>query len=236
MSGEHLFSEVALNLLTGPDGKIAREGYPWQEEGEVQLVPPSACKANVLCKRHNNALSPVDATAGRFLKAILRTPDFLQNHEMRLLMLSGDDIERWMLKTLCTHIVVVRKFGDDWGPPVPWLEILWDMKPFPSRCGLYFNEGLGETSPDAPILGIRVMTCPGVDGPTGTNIQLGAHRFALAMIAPTAQQTPGSALQTQYYRPTHFVINFGKSEVVYCFGWADPVAPRRIGMSWAPKA
>src|SRR5258708_35281563 len=34
MSGEHLFSEVTLNLLTGPDGKIIREGYPWQEEGE----------------------------------------------------------------------------------------------------------------------------------------------------------------------------------------------------------
>ncbi len=236
MSGEHLFSEVTLNLLTGPDGKIVRAGYPWQEEGEVQLLTPSTCKANVLCKRHNNALSSVDATAGRFLKAILRTPDSLRGHEMRVLMLSGDDLERWMLKTLCTHIVVVRKFGDNWEPPVPWLDILWGMKPFPSGCGLYFNQSIGETSPDAPRLGLRVMTCPGTVGPTGTNIQLGPHRFALAMIAPTAQQAPGSALQTQYYRPTDFVINFGKSEVVYIFGWADSVSPRRIGMSWAPNA
>jgi hypothetical protein len=33
------------------------------------------------------------------------------------------------------------------------------------------------------------------------------------MIAPSFQQTPDSVLQTEYYRPTDFVINFGKSEV-----------------------
>jgi len=236
MSGEHLFSEVMLNLLTGPDGKVVRTGYPWQEEGEVQSLTPSTCKANVLCKRHNNGLSSIDATAGRFLKAILRAPDFLQSHEIRVLMLSGDDVERWILKTLCAHIVAVRKFGDNWEPPKPWLDILWDMKPFPSGCGLYFNQGVGESSPDAPRLGLRVMTCPGIVGPTGAIIQLGPHQLALAMIAPSFQQTPDSVLQTEYYRPTDFVINFGKSEVVYSFGWADSVTPRRIDMSWAPGA
>jgi hypothetical protein len=53
------------------------------------------------------------------------------------------------------------------GTPKPWLDILWDMKPFPSGCGLYFNQGVGESSPDAPRLGLRVMTCPGIVGPTG---------------------------------------------------------------------
>lgn len=86
---------------------------------------PSTCKANVLCKRHNNALSSVDATAGRFLKAILRAPDFLQSHEIRVLMLSGDDVERWILKTLCTHIVAMRKFGDNWEPPSHGSTSLW---------------------------------------------------------------------------------------------------------------
>jgi hypothetical protein len=56
------------------------------------------------------------------------------------------------------------------------------------------------------------------------------------MIAPSFQQTPDSVLQTEYSRPTDFVINFGKSEVVYSFGWADSVTPRRIDTSWAPNA
>ena len=131
ISGEHLFSEVTLNLVAGRDGKVSRTGYPWQEEGELQTLTPSTCKADVLCKRHNNALSPVDAAIGRFLKAILNAPDFLRNQDLRVLMLSGDDLERWILKTLCTHIVAVRKFGSAWEPPVPWLDILWGMRPFP---------------------------------------------------------------------------------------------------------
>src|SRR5579872_2728176 len=36
MSGEHLFSETILNLLTGADGKLIRAGYPWQANGEFQ--------------------------------------------------------------------------------------------------------------------------------------------------------------------------------------------------------
>ena len=235
ISGEHLFSEVTLNLVAGQDGKVRRTGYPWQEQGELQLLTPSNCKANVLCKRHNNALSPIDAAIGRFLKAILNTPDFLQNQDLRVLMLSGDDLERWILKTLCTHIVAVRKFGSDWEPSLQWLEILWGMQPFPPGCGLYFNHEVGGSSLDAVQLGLHVLTCPGTDGPSGGIVQLCGHRFALAMVAPAPMQTSGSALVSKYYRPADFVISYGKSEVVYSFGWAAPVVPRRIGISWAPN-
>lgn len=235
MSGEHLFSEVMLNLVAGPDGKVSRAGYPWQEEGQIQTLTPSNCKANVLCKRHNNALSPVDTAIGRFLKAILNTPDFLQKHDLRVLILSGDDFERWILKTLCTHVVAVRRFGSSWEPPLHWLEILWGMRRFPPGCGLYFNHEVERSSPDAVQLGLRVLTSPGVDGASGGIVQLCGHHFALALVAPTLQQTCDSVLVPKYYRPTDFVISCEKSEVVYSLGWSDPVAPRRIGISWSPN-
>jgi hypothetical protein len=95
----------------------------------------------VLCKRHNNALSSVDATAGWFLKAILRAPDFLQSHEIRVLMLSGDDVGRWILKTLCTHIVAVRKFGDNWEPPSHVLRTA--IRGFPNHL-LFYRSDSGE--------------------------------------------------------------------------------------------
>jgi hypothetical protein len=235
MSGEHLFSEVTLNLVAGPDGNVSRIGYPWQEEGQIQTLRPANCKANVLCKRHNNALSPLDTAAGRFLKAIVNTPGFLQNHDLRVLILSGDDIERWILKTLCTHIVVVRRFGSDWEPPLEWLEILWSMKSFAAGCGMYFNQDVGKASPDAVQLGLRVLTSPTIDGASGGIIQLCGYQFALAMVAPTLQQTPDSVLVPKYYRPSDFIISYGKSEVVYSLGWADPVVPRRVGISWSPS-
>jgi hypothetical protein len=50
MSGEHLFSEVVLNLLAGTDGKVVRTGYPWQVEGEFQSLTPATCKAMNFCK------------------------------------------------------------------------------------------------------------------------------------------------------------------------------------------
>jgi len=226
---------VTLNLVAGQDGKVTRTGYPWQEAGEVHTLTPSSCKANVLCKRHNNALSPVDLAIGRFLKAILNTPDFLRNQDLRVLILSGDDVERWILKTLCTHTAAVRRFGGTWVPPLQWLDILWGMKPFPRGCGLYFNQEIGKSSPDSVQLGLRPLTSPGIDGPSGGIVQLCGHHFALAMVAPTPQQTSDSVLVPKYYRPTDLVISHGKSEVVYSFGWADPVVPRRIGISWAPN-
>src|SRR5580658_3760713 len=73
ISGEHLFSAIMLDLLKGADGRVVRTGYPWQVEGEFQSLPPASCTANVLCKRHNNALSPTDASAGTFFKGIVRT-------------------------------------------------------------------------------------------------------------------------------------------------------------------
>ncbi len=235
ISGEHLFSEVMLKLLVGADGKFARTGYPWQAEGEFQSLTPATCKANVLCKRHNNALSPLDTTAGAFFKAILKTPEFLQNHELRVLILSGDDLERWILKTLCTHIVVTRKFGANWEPPLEWLSILWGMKPFPPQCGLYFNHEVGQSMPDTPMVALRVLTSEGMAGATGAVVELGAYRLALAMVPPNPQQTSDSVLIPSYYRPSDFVISCGKSEVVYSLGWDAPVVPRLIGITWAPS-
>ena len=190
----------------------------------------------MLCKRHNNALSPVDSTAGAFLKGILKTPEFLRSEELRLLSLSGDNFERWMLKTLCTHIIVVGKFGKAWEPPLEWLEILWNMKPFPAGCGLYFNHEVGQSTSDVPKLALRVLTCPGVEGATGGVFELGAFRLALAMVPPNRHQICDSVLVPKYYRPSDFVITYGNREVLLSLGWDTPVVPQRIRISWTPNS
>jgi hypothetical protein len=148
---------------------------------------------------------------------------------------SGDDIERWILKTLCTHLVVTGKFGGDWEPPLEWLQILWGMKPFASHCGLYFNQKLGEVRPDVKKVAFRVLTSPSVAGASGAVVELGAYEFALALIPPDPKQSIDSALNPQYYRPSDFVVKCGQHEVVYAFGWNDPVLPIRVGISWEPK-
>jgi len=124
----------------------------------------------------------------------------------------------------------------DWEPPLEWLEILWGMKPFPPGCGLYFNREVGQTAPDMAKLALRALTSPGIAGATGAMVELGPYQFGLAMVRPNPQQDPDSVLNPKYYRPSDFVITYGKREVVFSLGWEARVAPQRIGVSWAPNS
>ncbi|MEK6282821.1 MAG: hypothetical protein AABN95_20890 [Acidobacteriota bacterium] len=73
------------------------------------VVPIPRLASNILCERHNQALSGLDATMGLFTEAIRdfdaeqRKPD--APSEVR--SFSGDDIVRWMLK--CTVGLVIFK-------------------------------------------------------------------------------------------------------------------------------
>jgi len=83
-------------------------------------------------------------------------------------------------------------------------------------------------------MSFRVLTCPGSVEPSGAIAELAGYQFALAMIPPNPTQTSDSVLVPKYYRPSDFVISHEQSEVVFSFGWAVPVVPQRIGISWAP--
>ncbi|WFU36314.1 hypothetical protein QA635_18635 [Bradyrhizobium brasilense] len=76
---------------------------PWQAPGATQGLPISAMVANILCERHNNALSPLDAEAGRFfsiLAGIEANEGRAYRHPL-IDLVSGTVIEKWMLKVAC---------------------------------------------------------------------------------------------------------------------------------------
>jgi hypothetical protein len=97
----------------------------------------------VLCKRHNEALSPLDTWVRRFLEAIdlwrVHLPSGAPGDFHRLF--NGYDLERWMLKTLCGVSACsncpTNELTTKWNPPRAWLKILFEGAPFPFRCGLY---------------------------------------------------------------------------------------------------
>lgn len=92
LEAEHFVSKVLLRQL----GKtFAVSGMPWA--GPKAKSSPKALKAHVLCKRHNNALSPVDEAAGRFHRIMLAATngENIGNAEF-----DGDDLERWSIKLL----------------------------------------------------------------------------------------------------------------------------------------
>ena len=71
--------------------------------GKTATIPVSALTANVLCTRHNTALSPLDARVGQFYHELADAEEFLRNDEQepRVRLFSGHDLELWSLKLLC---------------------------------------------------------------------------------------------------------------------------------------
>jgi hypothetical protein len=67
ISAEHFISATVLSQLG--DKKVRLNGMPWLR-GATKNLPISSLTGNILCRRHNAALSPLDAMAGRFFSAL----------------------------------------------------------------------------------------------------------------------------------------------------------------------
>jgi hypothetical protein len=108
ISGEHLISEAVIEILRG-DGNFTASGLPWLEAGETKALAPKNLTANCLCRRHNSALSPLDAAAKIFFAGLR---DCLESSEAVLpYLLSGHDVERWLLKTLKANETAAAHIG-----------------------------------------------------------------------------------------------------------------------------
>jgi hypothetical protein len=66
ISREHYISRSVLDLFGG--GGIAVSGMPWIPDGEQRRVSAASLTGRMLCERHNQALSSLDAVAARFLQ------------------------------------------------------------------------------------------------------------------------------------------------------------------------
>lgn len=103
LSNEHWISKGVL--VDASDGKRVRiGGLPWQPEGRIDHLPPSTLGSNILCERHNNSLSPLDAHAAHAFKVMdnfyidqIGKNDLGGNH---IDLVHGEHLERWLLKMI----------------------------------------------------------------------------------------------------------------------------------------
>jgi hypothetical protein len=99
ISREHVLSASILRQL---GGVIVISGVPWLAPGETMNLTVDNLTAKILCKRHNEALSPLDAEAGRFFSILENLLiDFNLEKTSRYPLydlVSGSMLELWMLK------------------------------------------------------------------------------------------------------------------------------------------
>src|SRR5215472_8022840 len=79
MSREHFVSDNVLTLVG--ETNVAVNGAPWLPQGVTKPLPISALVGNILCKRHNEAMSSLDTTAGKFFRSVKSIYQDLGNHK-----------------------------------------------------------------------------------------------------------------------------------------------------------
>jgi hypothetical protein len=128
---EHYVSEGILELIEEPDGTRSRTVRSYGLSflaGESRILGVAGLTAKILCKTHNEALSPFDSAGKAFYCAVDRlNASTAPAAPAEVLTVSGDDLERWMLKTLCGGLYsgnFMVKPGEgmkDVAPPRAWL-------------------------------------------------------------------------------------------------------------------
>jgi hypothetical protein len=101
LSNEHWLSKGVL--LEAGDGQPLRfRGLSWQQAGSEVQIPARRMGSNILCSRHNTALSRLDTTAVRVFRALRRYQRDLRTkpdpHGDEFFLASGEELERWLLK------------------------------------------------------------------------------------------------------------------------------------------
>jgi hypothetical protein len=138
ISKEHFLSKCVQDLFGGE----ARVKTPFLGE-EGKLLKLASLSSNVLCVRHNNALSPLDDLARRYFEfALGRT-----KHEF--LVIRGTDLERWLLKLMCG--IIATGYGQTPSgtlitglePPLAALATLFGSLELPENWGLVIPKKAG---------------------------------------------------------------------------------------------
>jgi len=167
MSGEHYISK---SLLAEIGATVSVGGLRWLGPDTRKDVGISSLTANILCKRHNEALSSLDAHAGMFMRVLKYIDNDLATnstdipHENNYL-LSGEILECWMLKVLLGVHFSKNAFGpegatiDNFGLNMERVSKALYEQSWHERCGLYIALPPGETTTS---LSFEVMVLAGL--------------------------------------------------------------------------
>src|ERR1700687_3518444 len=235
LSREHFISEGLLKELS-VGGLVSIDGFPWQSDRGIQKLPTAVLASNILCRRHNVALSTLDAVALRFFRWIDEFHgEFDRGQEdNRFCLVNGHDVERWILKTLCGAVfsknATINAAKSDWQPPTEWLQILFGEAQFSARCGLYVSGKI----PDSEGIerGYKfVAFSNNAAGVYGARVSLNDETFGVAMSAPP-EDLANTFLATHVYRPRGLAFTNGTSEKIIQFGWDDGLVHTGVRMTY----
>jgi hypothetical protein len=134
MSGEHVVSSAVFGA--GCSCPILIEGVQRIRGGSPT---PNAEKSNILCRRHNSMLSPLDELAGRVASFQAQANE--ENFEDSL-TIEGELLERWLVKTVVNAAAAGWIGSRKFRPSPEIVSAIFGQTPIPHGLGLYSVDGI----------------------------------------------------------------------------------------------
>lgn len=233
ISAEHIVSKSVCQVLMG-DGEFSISGLPWLEAGQTKIIAPPTAKC--LCVKHNNLLSPLDAAAHRFF-ASLKT--YLEHDAgMRHTLVSGHDLERWLLKT-AKAAAVSRSLAHGgealsgaFACDEALLEMLDDPQRWPSGAGLYCTMSVGDLTQKTDRFQIQPLTND-QDEIEALAFNILEFRFVLLLDGCDLEKYP--SITAAMYRPGRIEISYPKSTSWITLSWEDGNQHEALTVQWVQK-
>jgi hypothetical protein len=234
ISGEHIISDSVCQVLIG-DGEFSISGVPWLEAGEVKIIAPPQAKC--LCTKHNSALSPLDAAA-HYLFASLKS--YLEHDAgPRHALISGHDLERWLLKT-AKAAAVSKNLARGRAPlsgafarDEAILDMLDDPRHWPEGAGLYCTMSSGDLTENTSRFKFQPFTNE-LDDIEILAVNILGLSFVLLLETPDLNKYPG--LHNAKYRPGRIVISYPTSTDWVTLSWDDGKVHEALTVQWVRQA
>lgn len=230
ISGEHIISKSVCQTLMG-EGEFSISGVPWLEAGETKILPP--LRANCLCRMHNSALSPLDSAAHYFFKSFR---SFLE-HESgpRHALLSGHDLERWLLKTAKAMAISRnmahggKRLTGTFARDTVILDMIDDPLHWPEGAGLYCTMATGDLTENSARFQLQPFTNEN-DDIEALAFNIMGFRFMLLLDAVELTKYP--FLISAKFRPGRIVVSYPTSKNWVTLSWDDNKAHEIITLQW----
>jgi hypothetical protein len=230
ISGEHIISESVIRVLKG-DGEFSVAGLPWLAPDETKILASQSLRTNCLCTKHNSALHPLD-DAAQYLFASLKS--YLEHDAgMRHALVSGHDIERWLLKTAKAAAVSKslargrERLSGTFSRDAAILDMLDDPRQWPDGAGLYCVMNTGDTLLNQSRFQLQPLT-NAQDDIEALALSIMGLVFVLLLEPLDVSKHP--FLQGAKYRPARIVISYPTSTNWLTISWEDGKAHELLTM------
>ena len=223
ISREHYISKAILELM---EGGIEVSGLPWLPAGKTVTYGINSLVSNVLCERHNSALSPLDDLATRVFKTIRTVCDDLNHRSLsrrtKWHLVSGEALELWCIKTLLGLFFstvasnqgesLIHKYTIDVHGFVEAIR----TRHFLPGCGLYGRRSAGDYT---GLLSWAPLSVERVARVIGVRMRMCAVEFEVFLDPVNVDFE--EVLKEATFRPWNLIFTDGKRKHVIVLSWAD---------------